>query len=80
VLYGQQDYRRFLEDLGDRTPKTIIFSLDFYTFNSDYSDIFRHVSYGDLSLWRGREFAVILHGFIQDPQLLGFLVPPRDPV
>src|SRR5262245_25428422 len=79
VLYGQQDYRRFLEDLGEETPKTIIFSLDFYTFNSDYGDVFRHVSYGDISLWRDRELAVILKGITRSPEQLAFLAPPRDP-
>jgi hypothetical protein len=80
VLYGQQDYRRFLEDLGEETPRTLIFSLDFYTFNSDYGDIFRYVSYGDISLWRDRELAVILKGISREPRQLGVLLPPRDPV
>jgi hypothetical protein len=80
VLYGQQDYRRFLEDLGEETPKTLIFSLDFYTFNPDYGDFFRYVSYGDISLWRDRELAVILKGIARDPQQIRLLMPPRDPV
>jgi hypothetical protein len=80
VLYGQQDYRRFLEDLGEETPKTIIFSLDFYTFNSDYADFFQNVSYSDISLWRDRELAVILKGITRDPQQLSLLIPPRDPL
>jgi hypothetical protein len=80
VLYGQQDYRRFIEDLGEATPRTIIFSLDFYTFNPDYGDIFRHVSYGDISLLRDRELAVILEGISRSPEQLAFLTPPRDPV
>lgn len=80
ILYGQEDYRRFLEDLGKEIPKTIIFSLDFYTFNSDYGKVFQHVSYEDLSLWRDRELAVILNGIGRNPEQLAFLAPPRDPV
>ena len=80
VLYGQQDYRRFLEDLGEDIPKTIVFSLDFYTFNSDYGDIFRYVSYQDISLLRGRELALVLEGIAKEPGQLALLAPPRDPV
>jgi hypothetical protein len=80
ILYGQEDYRRFLEDLGKEIPKTIIFSLDFYTFKSDYGKVFQHVSYEDLSLWRDRELAVILNGIGRNPEQLAFLAPPRDPV
>ena len=80
ALYGQNDYRKFVEDLGDDVPKTIIFSLDFYTFNPDFGRVFGHVSYTDLSLLKGRELAVIIKGIAQNPQQLAFLTPPRDPV
>jgi hypothetical protein len=79
VLYGQKDYRRFLQDLGDDLPRVLIFSLDFYTFNPDYGRLFEHVAYDDLK-WDSREMALILKSMIKNPPPLRLLLPPRDPL
>lgn len=47
-LYVQRDYRRFLDGLGDYSPRVLIFSLDFYTFNADYDAFFDNVSFSDM--------------------------------
>ena len=39
-IYTQRDYRRMLEDIGNDTPRVIIFAIDFYTFNNDWDATF----------------------------------------
>lgn len=62
-LYTQRDYRRFLEDLGPYAPRVIIFSLDFFTFNPAYDEIFQNVAYDELGS-RSSEFRSIVKGLL----------------
>jgi hypothetical protein len=81
-LYIQRDYRRMLEDIGNNTPRVIIFSVDFYTFNNDWDATFGMVSYDDLSGWGSAEHKKILRSFIdqarREPRSL--IHAPIDPV
>ena len=81
-LYTQRDYRRMLEDIGNNTPRVIIFSVDFYTFNNDWDATFGMVSYDDLSGWGSAEHKKILRSFIdqarREPRSL--IHAPIDPV
>jgi hypothetical protein len=58
-VYAQRDYRQMLEDLGDYSPRVIIFSVDFYTFNNTWDQRFALVSHGDLGTLNSAETANI---------------------
>ena len=62
-LYTQRDYRRFLEDLGSYAPRVIIFSLDFFTFNLAYDEIFQNVAYDELGS-KSSELRSIMKGLL----------------
>ena len=60
-LYAQYDYRRFLEGLGNYSPRVLFFSLDFYTFNADYDVFFDKVSFSDIDGFGSPEQLGIAH-------------------
>jgi hypothetical protein len=81
-LYAQHDYRRFLEGLGDYSPRVLIFSLDFYTFNADYDAFFEKVSFSDMDGFGSPQQLSIAHRLLgrakADPAAL--LPVQREPL
>lgn len=81
-IYALRDYRRMLADLGDYAPRVIIFSVDFYTFNSIWDQGFGSVSHTDLAGPESAEEAYIFRSLIgrarHDPGELS--LNPRDPL
>lgn len=60
ALYVQEDYRRFLEALGDSPPKVVLFSLDSFTFDPNMDAIFKNRDYGNTVNPTIASYAVIL--------------------
>ena len=64
--YIQRDYRRFLEALGKVKPRVLIFSLDPYTFSSDWDPIFANVNYGEGATLGSSKQITILKGVLKE--------------
>ena len=81
-LYAQYDYRRFLEGMGEYSPRVLIFSLDFYTFNADYDSFFEKVSFSDMPGFGSSEQIGIVRSLLRraaaDPAV--FLSIQREPL
>ena len=81
-IYALRDFRRMLEDLGDYTPRVIIFSIDFYTFNRTWDQRFTNISHSELGSLASAETISIswqlLNKAESDPRELSFT--PREPL
>ncbi len=66
AAYVQQDFRRFLEDLGPYSPRVIIFPVDFFTLHRDWDRIFENRSYSDRGGIGSAEETTILRALLSE--------------
>ena len=66
AIFLMRDFRRALEELGDVTPRVIIFSIDYFVFLPSYEFVYRLQSREDMGGWLSAELVAIAEGVLAE--------------